>query len=134
MHGASHVVMHQADELEVTSSRKSHGVGIPVHQYARVHARGASVAGSIGSRPRTSHWATRSDLAGGEEGHSMSLGGGKGPPDAVASMHPQLIGQKGQRLYSLVSTLGTHDSLPRCGPTRLWNDKNSQHEQPAGES
>src|SRR5712692_11538216 len=139
MHRSRHVVMHQAYELEVAGSWKSHGVGLPVHQFAGGHARGAIEAGAIGrcswTAPAGDAWARRSDLLRGgvlfQEGHRMDLGGGKCPGDPVASVNPKLIRQEGQSLYSLVSTLGARDSLPRCGPNRPWNDQNRQNQHAA---
>ena len=49
----------------------------------------------------------------------MDLGGGECPGDAVASMNPELIRQKGQSLPSHVTTLGACDRLPRCSLNRL---------------
>ena len=47
-------------------------------------------------------------------------------------MHPKLIRQKGQSLLSLISTLGTRDSLKvrRDDANRLVSDK-TRHQQPA---
>jgi hypothetical protein len=45
----------------------------------------------------------------------MNLVRGKGPRDAVAGVNPQLIGQEGQSLYSLVRTLGAYSGFPGCG-------------------
>src|SRR5258708_3304295 len=45
------------------------------------------------------------------------------PKDAVASMNPKLVRKKGPGLPSPVTTLGSSDSIPLCGLSRLWNDQ-----------
>ena len=50
-----HVCMDQAYQLEVASSWKIYGIGLAARKSARIHARSASVAGSIGRTP----WASR---------------------------------------------------------------------------
>ncbi len=63
----------------------------------------------------------------------MDFVGDKRPLDAVASMNPKLIGQKGQGLLSLVRTLRSHDSLSvlRRGRNSLGSDQNRQHKHAA---
>src|SRR2546422_11605304 len=114
MHRPSHVVMHQAYELEVAGSWKIHGVGLPVHQFARGHARGAIEAGAIGrcswTAPAGDAWARRSDLLRGgvlfQEGHRVDLGGRRIIKKKIASVNPKIIRQEGQSLPYHVPTLG----------------------------
>src|SRR5215472_11794869 len=56
----------------------------------------------------------------------MDLGRRKGPGDAVAGVNPQLIGQEGQRLDSLVSTLGAHSGFPGRSAYSPWSDENCE--------
>src|SRR2546428_12195407 len=122
MNCSGHARMDQAYELKVAGSWKIHGINLPVHRFARGHARGAIEAGAIGRCPWTAPsgdtWARRSDLAGFSEGYRMDLGGGEGPRDAVASVDPKLIRQEGERLPSPVSTLGASGSFPSCWLSR----------------
>src|SRR5262245_28120722 len=109
--------MHEANELEVAGLWKSHGVGLPVHQFGGGQARGAIEARAIWRRPWAAPYgdtcASRSDLG---ECYLVVRRSqyGKGPRDTVANVNPQPIGQKRQSLYPLVSTFGARSGLPIC--------------------
>src|SRR5260370_9460958 len=53
----------------------------------------------------------------------MGVIAGNCPKDAVASMNPKLVRQKGPGLPSPVTTLGSSDSIPLGGLSRLRNDQ-----------
>src|SRR5260370_30754394 len=112
MDRASHVYVHQANELEISGDGKCYGIGlqassdIPIRsQNPRIHACRLiearpiwCVSGTSDREPEGRPKVGRPCLAGLEERYGMNFRALKVPADAVVGMYPQLVRQECQSL------------------------------------
>jgi hypothetical protein len=156
MNDAGHILMKQAYLLEISGGRKIYGEGYWRYSFYQSGVRCPGdvreLAGTahdgrlwelrirkLGTAGRTSYRLERRPGFGvGYECYGMDLVDVERPGDAVASMNPDFIRKKRQRLTSFVVTLSPHGSEPRlwrglwCGrrawgrPQHLRNDQDSK--------
>ena len=128
MNHSSHIFMHQAYQLEISSAWERDRVCVGAGEWRGGYAHRVIKAGTAGRNSRTSHLEGRAWLCRSEESHSMDFISVKGPCDAVTSVDPNFIGKKGQRLPSFVMALCSYRGLPCFGMALGWKHHNGQEE------
>src|SRR6202158_1772535 len=105
--------MEQAYQLEVACSREKHDVILSIEREAAIH----TCTGVEGRPTGRSSWTTdrerRTYLSRYQKAHGVRLVSDNVPGNAVSSVHPHFIGQKGHGLPSLAKALAAYRSLPR---------------------
>src|SRR5206468_3988351 len=125
-----HICMDQADELEISGSRKNYSESLPLPHLGCGDASRTIEDGRVTRKARAPHMEIRAHLAGAEKSHGVILVRLPCPGDSVSGVNPDFIGQKSQSLNCLVVGLGA-DSR---GPLRLhhlWKDQKGEEQGPA---
>src|SRR5436190_20784730 len=117
-----HICMDQADELEISGSRKNYSESLPLPHLGCGNASRTIEDGRVARKARAPHMEIRAHLGGPEKSHGVRLVRLKCPSDSVSGVNPDLIGQKSQSLNSFFVCLGADGR----GPLRLqhlWKDQ-----------
>src|SRR5207248_2473454 len=122
-----HICMDQADELEISGSRKNYSESLPLPHLGCGDASRTIEDGRVTRKARAPHMEIRAHLSSPEKSHGVRLVRLPCPGDSVSGMNPDFIGQKSHSLNSFVVGLGA-DSR---GPLRLhhlWKDQKGEEQ------